>query len=271
MPDALPRPPASRRAAILPRLRQARAIAALAVVLVLALPWVAARPPALRRVIAVAAWTVLLRGFGLRIRCRGVRPPRSALIVANHVSWADIAVLARLCDAGFIAKADVADWPVIGTLARQLGCLFIRRDSRVAVQSMVTRMNDHAPDTGLILFPEGTTGDGSALLPFRSSLFAAAGERWQALQPVTLSYRRRDGGPLDPFGRRRIAWLGEDELLPHALALAAAGGAQIDVWFEAPVPAGPRKQVADACRAAIAARLDAIAAADQAATLKRAA
>lgn len=259
------------QAAHFPRLRQARAAGALVLVLLLALPWAAARPAALRRIIAVAAWAILLRGFGLRVRCHGPRPPHGALIVANHVSWADIAALARLCDAGFIAKSEVAGWPVIGALARRLGCLFIQRESRMAVQPMLAEMSGRSRGPGLILFPEGTTGDGTALLPFRSSLFAVAGKRRQAVYPVTLAYRRRDGGALCPAGLRRIAWLGEDELLPHALALAAAGGALIDIWFEAPVPPGPRKQVAGATRAAIAARLDAIAAADQAATLKRAA
>jgi len=257
---------------VLPRrLRQLRAIGALAGVLAIAPLWALARPAPLRRAIAVLAWALLLRGFAVRVRCHGARPAKGALIVANHISWLDIAVLGRICDAGFIAKAEVGRWPVIGPLARRLGCLFIEREVRSALPGVIARMDGYAPRSGLILFPEGTTSEGTALLPFRSSLFAAAGERWAAVQPVTLSYRRRDGAALSHAGRRRIAWLGDDALLPHALALAGAGGAAIDLWFEAPVAPGPRKVVAEACRASIAARLAAIDAGDQAATLKRAA
>ncbi len=253
------------------RLRQLRALGALAGVLAIAPLWALARPAPLRRALAVGAWALLLRGFNITVRRHGPIPASGSLIVANHISWLDIAVLARTCDAGFIAKAEVGRWPVIGMLARQLGCLFIEREARAALPGVIARMDSYAPRRGLILFPEGTTGDGTALLPFRSSLFAAAGERWAAVQPVTLAYRRQGGTALCPVERRRIAWLGDDALLPHAMALAGAGGASIDLWFEAPIAPGPRKAVAEACRAAIAARLAAITADDQAATLKRAA
>ncbi|WP_374530837.1 lysophospholipid acyltransferase family protein [Novosphingobium sp.] len=256
----------------LARLRQLRAIGALLIVLALAPFWAcisAARP---RRALERAAWCILLSGFGIAVRRHGT-PASSGrvLTVANHISWVDIAVLARLCEGGFIAKREVAGWPVIGALARRLGCVFIDRESRSAVQSAVAELSDYAPETGLIMFPEGTTGEGGALLPFRSSLFAAAGPRWTQIQPVTLAYRRRDGAPLCPVGRRRIAWLGDDALLPHAMALAASGGARIDVWFEAPLSPAPRKELARACADAIGARLAALEQADQAATLKRAA
>lgn len=253
------------------RLRQLRAIGALMGILAIAPFWAMARPAPLRRAIAVMAWALLLRGFAVRIRCHGTPPTKNALIVANHISWLDIAVLGRICDAGFIAKAEVGRWPVIGALARRLGCLFIEREVRSTLPGVIASMDGYAPRSGLILFPEGTTGDGTTLLPFRSSLFAAAGERWATVQPVTLSYRRRDGAALNSAERRRIAWLGDDALLPHALALAGAGGTTIDLWFELPLAPGPRKEVAEACRASIAARLTAIDAGDQAATLKRAA
>jgi 1-acyl-sn-glycerol-3-phosphate acyltransferase len=217
---------------------------------------------------AGAAWAVLLRGFGIRVRRHGTpSAPAAALIAANHVSWIDVAVLGRLLDAGFVAKAEVGAWPVIGSLARRYGCLFIDRNRRGAVQDFTARMQAHPACAGLILFPEGTTGDGSGLLPFRSSLFAAAHPRWPAVQPVTIAYRRRDGSPLSPAERRRVAWIDDDALLPHAFALAASGGVIAEVWFEAPIPATDRKAAAESCRSAIAARLGE----DQAAALKRAA
>lgn len=250
-------------------LRQTRAILALLTVLVLALPWaLMPRGPA-RSALAGWGWRILLGGFGVVVRCHGPRPTADSLIVANHVSWIDIAALAGRLDCGFVAKSEVGQWPVIGALARRQGCLFIARDRRRAVQPMLADMAQYGSARPLVLFPEGTTGLGETVLPFRSSLFAVASERWASIQPVTLTYRHRSGRPLSAAERRQVAWIEDDALLPHALALAAAGGVRLDLWFEPPMPPGDRKANAAACHARIAARL----AADdgQAAALKRAA
>jgi len=226
----------------------------------------------MRRSVARLGWAVLLSGFGIRVRRHGeLADPAGALIVANHISWVDIAVLAGVADAGFIAKAEIASWPVIGRLASLYGCLFVERNSRAGLQSLAQEMGAHPERSGLILFPEGTTGGGDGVLPFRSSLFACIGERWPAVQPVTIAYRTRAGGVLSPQARRRIAWLDDDALLPHAFALAAVGGAVVDVWIEPCFTAASRKDAAETSYRLIAARLEAIAARDQAATLKRAA
>ncbi|MBV1690542.1 1-acyl-sn-glycerol-3-phosphate acyltransferase [Novosphingobium sp. G106] len=245
-----------------------RAILALAILLALACPWICMPAGSrLRRTLPVAGWRVLLAGFGIRIRCHGSPPdPANALIVANHVSWTDIVVLGRLVDAGFVAKAEVANWPVIGPLARRYGCLFIARESRAAAHRTATEMNAYRAGSGLVLFAEGTTGDGDGVLPFHSSLFVT-GARWPRIQPVTLAYARADGSPLSPQERRRVAWIGDDALLTHAMALAAAGGVTVDVWFEESFTAQNRKQAAEESRRLIADRL----AQAQAATLKRAA
>ncbi|MBU6267921.1 MAG: hypothetical protein KGN34_10295, partial [Sphingomonadales bacterium] len=125
-----------------------------------------------------------------------------------------------------------------------------------------------AAGESLVLFAEGTTGDGGTVLPFKSSLFAAIGGSAQrTVQPVTLLWRNRDGSPFDAAQRRRFAWIDDDELLPNARALALGGGARVDIHFEAPVTGDNRKQLAAACHTAIAARVSG----DQAATLNRAA
>ncbi|MDE2411399.1 MAG: hypothetical protein KGM18_06430 [Sphingomonadales bacterium] len=118
----------------------------------------------------------------------------------------------------------------------------------------------------MVLFAEGTTGDGRAVLPFRSSLFAA-GVGHKMVRPVALVWSRRDGRPFDPRERRRFAWIDDDRLLPHAIALALSGGARVDLHFEPALSGEDRKQLAAQCRAAIARRV----AEAQAATLKRAA
>jgi 1-acyl-sn-glycerol-3-phosphate acyltransferase len=240
--------------------------------LVLALVW--ARVPAhsrMRRALPVAGWRLLLAGFGIRVRCHGApADPAGALILANHVSWTDIVVLGRLLDAGFIAKAEVASWPILGALARHYGCLFITRERRTATHALVTEMNAYPAGRGLVLFAEGTTGLGDVVLPFHSGLFVT-GARWPIVQPVTIVYRRADGSALSAQMQRRVAWIGDDALLPHALALAASDRMVVDVWFEPSFAPENRKHAALVSRRLIVDRLAALAIADQAAALKRAA
>lgn len=248
--------------------RCTRAILALTALLAMAALWLCLRAHSrVRRALAAAGWQVLLAGFGIRIRCHGAPADTAgALIVANHVSWTDIAVMGRLLDAGFVAKAEVAGWPIIGPLARRYGCLFVARDSRAAAHRVAAEMNAYQMGSGLVLFAEGTTGEGESVLPFHSGLFGG-GPRWPRIQPVTLAYARADGGSLSPRERRRVAWIGDDALLPHAMALAALGGVTVDVWFETSFAVRNRKQAAEESRRLIASRLAEV----QAATLKRAA
>ncbi|MCB2072301.1 MAG: 1-acyl-sn-glycerol-3-phosphate acyltransferase, partial [Novosphingobium sp.] len=185
-------------------LRQARAFATLLLVLAMAGPW-ACLPAGsrLRRRVAVLGWALLLTGFGIRIRCRGAPSATDGtLFVANHISWVDIAVLARLLDAGFVAKAEIGRWPVIGALARGYGCLFVDRVMRTGVRQEADALDSRlAASRRIILFPEGTTSDGTGVRPFRSSLLAAAGRGdWPCVQPVTIRYRTRDGMPLTRSG-----------------------------------------------------------------------
>lgn len=246
-------------------LRCIRAILALLLALVIAAGWSCLpRGSRLARRVAAAGWSLLLAGFGVRLRRQGAPAEPQALVAANHVSWIDIVALGSALDAGFVAKAEVAAWPLIGPLARRYGCLFVARESRSAVLDLAAAMEGYPRDAGLVLFPEGTT-DGTGLLPFRSSLFIAPSRRWPKVQPVTILYRDRRGQPLSPEALRRVAWIGDDALLPHAFALAAAGGVEVELWFEPTFVPADRKGAARRSREDIAARLD------QAAALKRAA
>jgi 1-acyl-sn-glycerol-3-phosphate acyltransferase len=244
---------------------------ALAALLALGAVWITIpRQGRLSRALPLTAWKLMLAGFGIRIRRQGAPADPAALIVANHISWTDIVVLGRLVDAGFVAKAEIAGWPLIGLLARRYGCLFIARESRAAAHVLAADMDAYPAGAGLVLFAEGTTGLGDQVLPFRSGLFAT-GPRWPRVQPVTIVYRRSDGSALSAEERRRIAWIDDDALLPHALTLAASGGLVAEVWFETSFVPENRKQAAQASRQAIADRLAGLAHQDQAATLKRAA
>jgi 1-acyl-sn-glycerol-3-phosphate acyltransferase len=204
-----------------------------------------------------AALAVLARGFGITIDAGGVPGEGGVLFVANHISWADIVVLGSFLDADFVSRADVAGWPVIGPLARRVGPVFVERRRRATTAGQADAIRARL-DAGrpVLLFAEGTTSDGADLLPFRSSLFAAA-DAARAVQPVMLRYLAADGTALAPERMREIAWIGDDALLPNAVALARSA-VRARVEFLAPRdPATPRKRLAaetrDAIRAAYAA------------------
>jgi 1-acyl-sn-glycerol-3-phosphate acyltransferase len=247
-------------------LRALRALVGLGAGLLLILSWLALKPRGDRsRRWTRAVWRTLRRSFALDVRVHGTLwTAPGTLYVANHISWTDIAVLGELLDAGFVAKSEVATWPIIGPGAARYQCVFIEREQRHTVahqaRAMATRL---ATGARLVLFAEGTTGDGSTVLPFRSSLFAGlgqgahqrAGEGRGPVQPITLVPRHRTGRPFTPEERRAFAWLDDDELLPHAAALALSGGARVDVYFEEPVSGTDRKALAGACHAAISGRL----------------
>lgn len=229
--------------------------------LVLALPWLA-MPNGwrVRRGLAVAAWRILLRSFGISVQVHGTPMPASGtLYVANHISWTDIPVLGLVTRAAFVAKDDIRGWPVIGRLTAEYGCVFVERERRGKAGAQAAELASHLEaERGLVLFPEGTTGLGDGVLPFRSSLFAlvpGVGEGTARVQPITLRYAHGDGRAFDAQEQRQMAWIGDDELLPHALHLAGMGRIRAEVWFETPIEAGDRKALARACEAAVVARL----------------
>lgn len=193
-------------------------------------------------------------GFGVSVEVRGeIAPADGTLFVANHISWADIVVLGSVLDAHFVSKAEVADWPLIGPLARRQGPVFIDRGRRRHVSGQADAIRERLAAGGsVILFPEGTTADGRDLLPFRTSLFAAA-DAARRIQPIALTYAAPDGSALPLDRLAEIAWVGDEGLLPNARALARAASRAI-ICPAAPVDprAFPdRKTMADHVREAI--------------------
>jgi 1-acyl-sn-glycerol-3-phosphate acyltransferase len=214
----------------------------------------------LRRAMAAVIWRMLLRGFGMRVAVHGQPlPVAGTLFVSNHISWIDIAVIGRVLDAAFVAKGEIRGWPIIGKLTQAYGCLFVEREKRGKAADQAAQLASHLEaERGIVLFPEGTTGLGTSVLPFRSSLFAlipGVAEGTARVQPVTLRYRRRDGSALSPEEQRMVGWIGDDELLPNALGLLRMGGLLAEVWFEEPVSGENRKALARACEAAVLARI----------------
>ncbi len=146
----------------------------------------------------VVAWArKLLASVRVRVTVRG-RPPavrgEGALIVANHVSWLDIHVLHSLLPSRFVSKAEVRNWPLIGWMAGRAGTLYLERarksDARRVNEEMTALLRD---GECLALFPEGTTTDGTRLLPFYPSLLQPAVAAGARVWPAVIRYRHADG------------------------------------------------------------------------------
>jgi 1-acyl-sn-glycerol-3-phosphate acyltransferase len=139
----------------------------------------------------VQAWALqTLSHLGLKVSILGT-PPKSGpvLLVANHISWADIVVMHAARHCRFVAKADVGKWPVVGTLATAAGTLYVARESRKDAMRVVHRMVEClGQDEVLAVFPEGTTGNGATLLPFHGNMLQAAITADAPVQPVALSF-----------------------------------------------------------------------------------
>jgi 1-acyl-sn-glycerol-3-phosphate acyltransferase len=201
-------------------------------------------------------WRRVVRLMGFRIRTHGTPVARGpALIIANHASYLDIVVLGSLLQAAFVAKSEVAGWPGFGLLARLGRTIFVdRRPRSTAGERDRLRTRLDAGET-LILFPEGTSNDGNRVLPFKSSLFAAAGTDGSLpVQPVTVAYTGLDGLPLPRAFRAFYAWYGDMTLAGHLFAVLGLGNATIDVIFHPPVTVADfanRKTLAQHCHTAV--------------------
>jgi 1-acyl-sn-glycerol-3-phosphate acyltransferase len=180
--------------------------------------------------------------------------PGSVLYLANHVSYFDIPALGARVDAAFVAKSEVASWPLFGWFARLTGTVFIPRRARRSAEQVVRLREMLARGENLILFPESTNSDGTGVLPFKSSLLASAVPEATGLpvriQPVSLAYlRTRAGAPLTGDRAGLYAWVGADDMFPHLWRALAAEGAEVRIVFHPPLDmaaTADRKRLAQA-------------------------
>lgn len=201
---------------------------------------------------------IMLAIVGVRVVTRG-RPPAvrggGALIVANHVSWLDIHVIHSLLPARFISKAEVRNWPVIGWLADKAGgTLFLERTRKSDARRMNAVMADLLREGDcLALFPEGTTSDGSELLPFYPSLFQPAVDAGVTLWPARIRY-------LDSAGKHstEAAYYGDMTMLESFRKIVAARRLVAEIEFLPTISARglPRRALAAQTEAAIRATWD---------------
>lgn len=202
-------------------------------------------------------WGVVCRLLGFDVVTRGsMCVDQPVLYVCNHASYFDIFTLGSVIPGFFVAKAEVAGWPVMGFLARIARTVFIeRKSSRSADQrDELSRRLDQGQS--LILFPEGTSNDGNRVLPFKSALFSIAERNNGRLivQPVSIAYTRLDGMPMGRFLRPFFAWYGDMTLVPHIWEAIGLGAVRVEIDFHPPVTvaeAGTRKHLAMDCHRVI--------------------
>ncbi|MCZ8106478.1 MAG: lysophospholipid acyltransferase family protein [Burkholderiales bacterium] len=179
----------------------------------------------LAHTLPMAFHRLFCRLLRLRIVVEG-RPSRDRplLVLANHTSWLDIAVVSTLAPLSFIAKQEVSTWPVFGTLARLQRSIFIDRTRRKGAAEANREIAERlAAGDAIVLFAEGTTSDGNRVLPFRSAVVGAARDAIAeaghsghvVVQTLTIAYPRRGGLPVHRQDRPDIAWHGDMDLVPH--------------------------------------------------------
>lgn len=178
----------------------------------------------------------VLQIFGLTLELEGT-PPAATLgqppimLVGNHVSWVDIYAYLSVTEVKFVAKSEVRSWPLIGWFATRLGTIFVERDRpRDAVRVGDEVRGALSAGHKVCVFPEGTTTDGSVVLPFSSVLLSAAVEKGVAVQPVAIAYRRPDGGICT-----RAAFTGDDTLVASLWQLAGGDRSVVKLTFLEPM------------------------------------
>lgn len=198
----------------------------------------------LQRTIPHIYHRILCAVIGIRIREVGQRSTDSpVLILANHSSWMDICIISAVAPVVFVAKHEIAGWPVFGWLAKLQRSIFIDRQARhrtgAATQEIAERM---LGGDAVVLFAEGTSSNGTHILPFRSALIGAVhhalGETTHhtsvTVQPLSLAYVSLSGLPIGRALRQRVAWYGDIDLIPHLAGVLSSGAIDVTIsWGEA--------------------------------------
>jgi lyso-ornithine lipid O-acyltransferase len=185
-------------------------------------------------------WSMVSRLLGLQVRVIGrfatTAGGRPVVFVSNHSSWLDIPVLGGRLDACFVSKDEVGRWPFIATIARLGRTVFVSRQRGATGRERDAMRARLAAGDNLLLFPEGTSSDGSRVLPFRSSFFAIAeGADPPLIQPVSVVYDRLGGLPTGRATRPVFAWYGDMDLASHFWRFGQQRGLRVTILLHAPL------------------------------------
>jgi len=199
--------------------------------------WLAGQIPALFH-------RLLLKIFGVSLRLQGrLVQDRPLLLVANHVSWLDIVVFGAVAPLCFVAKSEMREWPIFGSLAKLQRTVFVRREDRRSSHQQANEIADRLTAREvMVLFPEGTTTDGNRLEPFKTSLFEAAKIALKkspvetaVVQPAAIEYTHLHGLPLGRAKRPHVAWPGELGLPESFVPLVKIGALDVTIRLGEPI------------------------------------
>jgi 1-acyl-sn-glycerol-3-phosphate acyltransferase len=171
----------------------------------------------------------VLRAFGIRVSVSG-RAPARGLVVSNHLSYLDIMILGSAMPCFFVSKAEIARWPYFGKAARTGATIFIDRQSRASTAEVAALISERLSlPVPVLLFPEGTSTDGSSVLRFHSSLFQPAVAAAAPITPAAVRYVLSGGRP-----ERDLCWFGDTAFLPHIWKTLRVSGFSAHITFGQP-------------------------------------
>jgi len=193
---------------------------------------------------------VVLPAMGIHYRVEGVVPAGSTLIAANHLSYLDIVIASAAVPCAFVGKKEIAHWPGFGVLGTLGGTIFLDRASRASAWETADRMAMRLADgVPVLLFPEGTSTDGSEVTRFHSTLFAPAVEGHLRVTPAAIFYEPHKAG----VAERDVCWFGDEPFLPHLLQVLGLEDFTAVVRFGTPEVYPDRQTAAWRCHDAVAA------------------
>ncbi len=177
----------------------------------------------------------LLTLFGISLKIYGRANKKGTLFISNHTSYLDIIILGSKLGGKFVAKSEISNWPIINFVVKLGKTIFINRKEILKSRNQVNILSKNLRNGfNVILFPEGTSNDGTQILPFKSSLFGIveiSENRIFELQPVSINYTGFDGLPVNRIFKQFYAWYGSVDLAPHAWKLMGLGTCEITINF----------------------------------------
>ncbi|SNY90385.1 1-acyl-sn-glycerol-3-phosphate acyltransferase [Cohaesibacter sp. ES.047] len=227
-----------------------------------------------KRWIPVLFHRIVCRTLGIKVVVRGLCTTKgSVLITANHASWLDISVLSSVQPVSFIAKSEVANWPIFGMFAKLQRSIFVNRSKRSETGNVAKEIAKRLKEgDAMVLFAEGTSSNGNEVRPFRTALIGAAkaamvaeqpgaeekGQTSVWIQPLSVAYTGIQGLPMGRQHRHIAAWYGDMDLAPHLWAVAKEGAIDVTLTFGEPIPFGAdadRKEAARKAEATVRANM----------------
>ena len=190
----------------------------------------------------------IMAGVGIHYRVEGT-PPTHGLVVSNHLSYLDVLILSAAMPCFFVAKIEIGGWPIFGWSAHVSGTIFLDRTSKESAMSvadqMVERLKQPIP---VLLFPEGTSTDGSQVIPFHPRLIDPATSTGTQITTAAVRYVVKDGTP-----EKELCWYGDETFTTHLLKVLGVAGFSAVVRFGQPRVYDDRRTAADATHDEIAA------------------